>query len=154
MYNIGDKVRITQEPAIGTLDDPVRGEYEVGEISEIINVIYENNKIWYELDVYLYEDEQCLWQDEDLELVHASNVQCQYNIGDMVYTDAPSDFGSPRDVRIVSGIHISHVYETVDGNSLRTGTFPVYNLDGHTGVCRAEEFDEDELRPVGDYTLF
>lgn len=25
---------------------------------------------------------------------------------------------------------------------------------GHTGVCRAEEFTEDELRPVGTYTLF
>ena len=71
MFHIGDKVRIKQEPAIGTLDDPVHGEYEIGEVSEVLMVIYENDKIWYELNVYLYEDEQCLWQDEDLELVES-----------------------------------------------------------------------------------
>ena len=51
MFHIGDKVRIKQEPAIGTLDDPVRGEYEVGEVTEVLMVIYENDKIWYELNV-------------------------------------------------------------------------------------------------------
>lgn len=154
MFHIGDKVRIKQEPAIGTLNDPVHGEYEIGEVSEVLMVIYENDKIWYELNVYLYEDEQCLWQDEDLELVESSTIEHKYNIGDQVYTDAPSDFGSPNNIRIVAGIQISYVFENVDGNIVKTGTFPVYNLDCHTGVCRAEEFTEDELRPVGEYTLF
>ena len=74
MFHIGDKARIKQEPTIGTLDDPVRGEYEVGDVTEIIAVIYENDKIWYELNVYLYEDEQCLWQDEDLEMVKTNRL--------------------------------------------------------------------------------
>ena len=154
MFHIGDKVRIKQEPAIGTLDDPVHGEYEVGDVTEIIAVIYENNKIWYELNVYLYEDEQCLWQDEDLELVESSTVQHKYNIGDQVYTDTHSDFGSSQKIRIVAGIQASYVYENMNGQHPQIRTHAVYNLNCHTGVCRAEEFTEDELRPVDDYTLF
>lgn len=154
MFHIGDKVRIKQEPVIGTLDDPVYGEYEVGDVTEIIAVIYENDKIWYELNVYLYEDEQCLRQDEDLELVESSTIEHKYNIGDQVYTDAPSDFGNPNNIRIVAGIQASYVYEDINGQYLQTGASAVYNLDCHTGVCRAEEFNEDELRPVGEYTLF
>lgn len=150
MFHIGDKVRIVQEPAIGG----VRGEYEVGDTSTVIAVAYENEGIWYELDVYVYDDDQYLWQDEDLELVESSTIQHQYNIGDKVYTDTPSDFGSPHDIRIVAGIEISHVYEDIDGNILRTGTFPTYNLDSNGGICRAEEYYEDELRPEGAYTLF
>lgn len=154
MFHIGDKVRIKQEPTIGTLDDPVRGEYEVGDVTEIIAVIYENDKIWYELNVYLYEDEQCLWQDEDLELVESSTVQHKYNIGDQVYTDTHSDFGSSQKIRIVAGIQASYVYENMNGQHPQIRTHAMYNLNCHTGVCRAEEFTEDELRPVGEYTLF
>ena len=150
MFHIGDKVRIVQEPAIGG----VRGEYEVGDTATVVAVSYENEGIWYELDVYIYDDDQYLWQDEDLELVESSTIQHQYSIGDKVYTDTPSDFGSPHDIRIVAGIEISHIYEDVDGNILRTGTFPKYNLDSNGGICRAEEYYEDELRRVGDYTLF
>ena len=154
MFNIGDKVRIKQAPAIGTLDDPVHGEYEVGEVTEIVAVIYENDRIWYELNVYLYEEEQCLWQDEDLELVEATTIEQEFRIGDKVYTDTPSDFGNPQKIRLVSGVRLSYVYEERRGSVLCTGTFPTYNLDSNDGVCRAEEFYADELRRGGNYTLF
>lgn len=78
-------------------------------------------------------------------------------IGDIVRIIQPNFarlFGSPHDIRIVAGIEISHVYEDIDGNILRTGTFPTYNLDSNGGICRAEEYYEDELRPEGAYTLF
>ena len=80
-YQIGDTVRIVSDPNIWFFGG---GEYEIGDIATIEANERNNERIWYKLDVELYDDDQTVWRDNNLELVKVANAASKFKPGDVV----------------------------------------------------------------------
>lgn len=80
-YNIGDTVRIVSDPNIWFFGG---GEYEIGDVATIESIERNNERIWYKLDVELFDDDQTVWRDNNLELVKVANATSKFRPGDTV----------------------------------------------------------------------
>lgn len=80
-YNIGDTVRIVSDPNIWFFGG---GEYEIGDIATIEAIERNNERIWYKLDVELFDDDQTVWRENNLELVETAETTSKYRPGDEV----------------------------------------------------------------------
>ena len=80
-YNIGDTVRIVSEPNIWFFGG---GDYEIGDIATIEAIELNNQRVWYKLDVELFDDDQTVWREKNLELVETAETTSKYRPGDEV----------------------------------------------------------------------
>lgn len=80
-YNIGDTVRIISDPNTLFFEG---GDYEIGDIATIEAIELNNERIWYELDVELFDSDQTLWREKNLELVKVADTTSKYRPGDEV----------------------------------------------------------------------
>lgn len=80
-YNIGDTVRIVSDPNIWFFGG---GDYEIGDIATIDAIELNNERIWYKLDVELFDNDQVVWREQNLELVKVANTTSKYRPGDEV----------------------------------------------------------------------
>ena len=80
-YNIGDTVRIVSDPNIWFFGG---GEYEIGDIATVEAIECNNARIWYKLDVELFDNDQTVWRENNLTLVKASDTTSKYRPGDEV----------------------------------------------------------------------
>ena len=65
-FNIGDTVRIVSDPNIWFFGG---GDYEIGDIATIEAIELNNQRVWYKLDVEMFDEDQTTWQEKNLELV-------------------------------------------------------------------------------------
>lgn len=80
-FNIGDTVRIVSDPNIWFFGG---GEYEIGDVATIEAIELNNERIWYNLDVELFDDDQTVWRENNLELVETAETTSKYRPGDEV----------------------------------------------------------------------
>lgn len=80
-FNIGDTVRIVSEPNIWFFGG---GDYEIGDIATIEAIELNNERIWYKLDVEMFDEDQTTWQEKNLELVETAETTSKYRPGDEV----------------------------------------------------------------------
>ena len=80
-FNIGDTVRIVSEPNIWFFGG---GDYEIGDIATIEAIERNNERIWYKLDVEMFDEDQTTWQEKNLELVETAETTSKYRPGDEV----------------------------------------------------------------------
>lgn len=80
-FNIGDTVRIVSEPNIWFFGG---GGYEIGDIATIEAIERNNERIWYKLDVEMFDEDQTTWQEKNLELVETAETTSKYRPGDEV----------------------------------------------------------------------
>lgn len=64
-FNIGDTVRIVSDPNIWFFGG---GDYEIGDIATIEAIELNNQRVWYKLDVEMFDEDQTTWQEKNLEL--------------------------------------------------------------------------------------
>lgn len=79
-YNIGDTVRIIEDPS-ASYDG---GDYEIGDIATVEAIELNNGRIWYELDIEIFDSDQVVWSADNLELVRATDKPSVYRPGDTV----------------------------------------------------------------------
>ena len=60
-YNIGDTVRIIDDPS-ASYDG---GEYEIGDIATVEAIELNNGRIWYELDIEIFDNDQAVWSADN-----------------------------------------------------------------------------------------
>ena len=97
-YNIGDTVRIISDPNTLLFEG---GDYEIGDIANIATIEaieFNNGHIWYELDVELFDSDQVLWCEKNLELVKVADTTSKYRPGDAVVLC--TEAGQPTKVTI------------------------------------------------------
>ena len=80
-FNIGDTVRIISDPNTFLFEG---GDYEIGDIATIEAIELNNECIWYELDVEMFDSDQALWRENNLELVETAETTSRYRPGDEV----------------------------------------------------------------------
>lgn len=80
-YNIGDTVRIVSDPNIWFFGG---GDYEIGDIATIDAIELNNQRVWYKLDVEMFDNDQVVWREQNLELVKVANTTSKYRPGDEV----------------------------------------------------------------------
>lgn len=80
-YNIGDTVRIISEPNIWFFGG---GDYEIGDIATIEAIELNNQRIWYKLDVEMFDEDQTTWRENNLELVKTADTTSKYRPGDII----------------------------------------------------------------------
>lgn len=80
-YNIGDTVRIVSDPNIWFFGG---GEYEIGDIATIEAIELNNQRVWYKLDVEMFDEDQTTWRENNLELVEVANATSKFRPGDTV----------------------------------------------------------------------
>lgn len=79
-YNIGDTVRIIADPS-ASYDG---GDYEIGDIATVEAIELNNGRIWYELDIEIFDEDQAVWSADNLELVRATDKPSRYRPSDSV----------------------------------------------------------------------
>lgn len=148
MFQIGDKVRIMHQPDLTYV---IEGDYDIGDTATIIALELNNHRIWYQLDVEIFEEEdQALWRDEDLELVEPSQLQPRYCIGDEVVDISTQD----QPTHTIGRLQIGEEYGEVEGSLAVTGERVYYYMTRRTTVNYTKAYTEGVLRPLSDYTLF
>lgn len=80
-YQIGDTVRIVSDPNIWFFGG---GDYEIGDNATIEAIELNNQRVWYKLDVELFDDDQTVWQEKNLELVETAETTSKYRPGDNI----------------------------------------------------------------------
>lgn len=80
-YTIGDTVRIVSDPNIWFFGG---GEYEIGDIATIESIERNNERVWYKLDVELFDNDQTVWRENNLELVKVANATSKFRPGETV----------------------------------------------------------------------
>ena len=80
-FNIGDTVRIVSDPNIWFFGG---GDYEIGDIATIETIELNNQRIWYKLDVEMFDEDQTTWRENNLELVKVANATSKFRPGDEV----------------------------------------------------------------------
>ena len=80
-FNIGDTVRIVSDPNIWFFGG---GDYEIGDIATIEAIELNNERIWYELDVELVDNDQVVWRESNLEVVKVADTTSKFRPGDTV----------------------------------------------------------------------
>lgn len=80
-YNIGDTVRIVSDPNIWFFGG---GEYEIGDIATIEAIELNNQRIWYKLDVEMFDEDQTTWRENNLELVKTTDTTSKFRPGDII----------------------------------------------------------------------
>lgn len=80
-FNIGDTVRIVSDPNIWFFGG---GDYEIGDIATIESIELNNQRVWYKLDVEMFDEDQTTWRENNLELVETAETTSKYRPGDEV----------------------------------------------------------------------
>ena len=80
-YNIGDTVRIVSEPDIWFFGG---GDYEIGDIATIEAIEFNNQRVWYKLDVEMFDEDQTTWREKNLELVETAETTSKFRPGDNI----------------------------------------------------------------------
>lgn len=137
-YNIGDTVRIVSDPNIWFFGG---GDYEIGDIATIEAIELNNERIWYELDVELVDNDQVVWRESNLELVKVADTTSKFRPGDTVILGTE---GQPT--KTIGFVRL----ESVPGE----GEQYVYYALKDGGPDLSKEYAESVLFTEFQYTLF
>ena len=138
-YNIGDTVRIISDPNTLLFEG---GDYEIGDIATIEAIEFNNGHIWYELDVELFDSDQVLWCEKNLELVKVADTTSKYRPGDEVVLC--TEAGQPT--KTIGFVRL----EDVPGE----GEQYVYYMSKDGGPNLYKGYAESILSTESQYTLF
>lgn len=137
-YNIGDTVRIIDDPS-ASYDG---GEYEIGNIATVEAIELNNGRIWYELDIEIFDNDQAVWSADNLELVRATDNLSAFRPGDNVILN---DEGKPT----IATIGFVQLEEFPDGGK----QFVYYMLKNKQPEI-SKGYTAGVLQPETPYTLF
>lgn len=138
-FNIGDTVRIISDPNTLLFEG---GDYEIGDIATIEAIEFNNGRIWYELDVELFDSDQVLWREKNLELVKVADKTSKYRPGDEVILS--TEAGQPT--KTIGFVRL----EDVPGE----GEQYIYYMSKDGGPDLFKGYAESILFTESQYTLF
>lgn len=138
-FNIGDTVRIISDPNTLLFEG---GDYEIGDIATIEAIEFNNGRIWYELDVELFDSDQALWCEKNLELVKVADTTSKYRPGDEVVLS--TEAGQPT--KTIGFVRL----ESVPGK----GEQYIYYMSKAGGPDLYKGYAESILSTETKYTLF
>ena len=138
-YNIGDTVRIVSDPNIWLFEG---GDYEIGDIATIEASEFNNERIWYELDIEMFDSDQALWRENNLELVETAETTSKYRPRDEVVLS--TEEGQPT--KTIGFVRL----EDVPGE----GEQYIYYMSKDGGPDLFKGYAESILFTESQYTLF
>ena len=138
-YNIGDTVRIVSEPDIWFFGG---GDYEIGDIATIEAIELNNERIWYKLDVEMFDNDQVVWREKNLELVEVADTTSKYRPGDIITLS--TEQGQPT--KTIGSVQM----EYLPGE----GEQYVYYMSKDGGPDLYKGYAESILFTESQYTLF
>ena len=138
-YNIGDTVRIVSEPDIWFFGG---GDYEIGDIATIEAIELNNERIWYKLDVEMFDNDQVVWREKNLELVEVADTTSKYRPGDIITLS--TEQGQPT--KTIGCVQM----EYLPGE----GEQYVYYMSKDGGPDLSKGYAESILSTESQYTLF
>ena len=110
-YNIWDTVRIISDPNTLLFEG---GDYEIGDIATIEAIEFNNERIWYELDIEMFDSDQALWREKNLALVETAETTSKYRPGDEVVLSTelcqPTKTNGFVRLESVPGVGEQHIY--------------------------------------------
>ena len=138
-FTIGDTVRIVSDPNIWFFGG---GDYEIGDIATIEAIELNNQRVWYKLDVEMFDEDQTTWQEKNLELVETAETTSKYRPGDEVVLS--TEQGQPT--KTIGFVRL----ESVPGE----GEQYIYYMSKDGGPDLSKGYAESILSTEFQYTLF
>lgn len=138
-YCIGDIVRIKNHPSVDTFDV---GDYELGDVATVEAIELNNGRIWYELNVELFCEDQALWCEEDLELVQSVDTTAAFRPGDTVVLNTEDG----QRTATIGRMQMEYIPE--EGECL------IYYPSKHERPDPSKGYTEGALNAETTYTLF
>ena len=138
-FNIGDTVRIISDPNTLLFEG---GDYEIGDIATIEAIEFNNERIWYELDIEMFDSDQALWRENNLELVETAETTSKYRPGDEVVLS--TEKGQPT--KTIGFVRL----ESIPGGEEQY----IYYMSKDGGPDLHKGYAESILSTESQYTLF